>query len=121
MFAAAASRGNFIKALINGFITLVGIVYMTNAFAVPLTEAAALANYAIPTGIILVSSLDLGANLLIFILVMPIIAFATGNPMGAIVPIVFGVIYVLAWLYAKDQPVELAKKLQAEEEVAAEA
>ena len=116
MFAAAASRGNFIKTIFNGLISLAGILYMTNAFALPLTEAAKLANYAIPAGILLVSSLDLGSNILIFILVMPIIAFATGNPAGAIVPLIFGVIYVVAWLYAKDQPVKLANQIRENEE-----
>lgn len=118
MFAAAASRGNFIKTIFNGLISLIGILYMTNAFAVPLTEAASLANYAIPAGILLVSSLDLGSNILIFVLVMPIIAFATGNPTGAIVPLVFGVIYVLAWIYAKDQPGILAKQILEKEDYA---
>jgi len=111
MYAASASRGNIVKTIINGLITLIGILYLTNAFAEPLTEAASLANYAIPAGIVLVSSLDVGANILIFILVMPIIAFATGNPTGAIVPLVFGVIYVLSWIYAKDQPAKLAQQI----------
>jgi len=108
MFAAAASKGNFVKTILNGLVSLVGIMYMTNEFAVPLTEAALLSNYVMPAGILLVSSLDLGSNLLIFILVMPIIAFATGNPIKAVVPIVFGIIYILAWWYAKDQPKKLA-------------
>lgn len=112
MFAAAASRGNIVKTILNGLIVIVGIMYMTNAFAVPLTEAAKLANYAIPAGVLLVSSLDLGSNILIFILVMPIIAFATGNPGGAVVPLIFGVIYCLAWIYARDQPVKIAKKIE---------
>jgi PTS system galactitol-specific IIC component len=119
MFAAAASKGNIVKTILNGLICIAGIMYMTSAFAVPLTEAAKLANYVIPTGVLLVSSLDLGSNILIFILVMPIIAFTTGNPAGAIVPAIFGVIYVLAWFYARDQPVRIAKQIEdAQSEVA---
>ena len=114
MFAAAASKGNIVKTLLNGLICLVGILYMTNGFAVPLTEAAHLAKYVFPVGVVLLSALDVGANLLIYIMVMPIIAFATGKPALAIVPIIMGVVWCLAWYYAKDQPVKLAKELEEE-------
>ena len=114
MYAAAASRGNIWKTILNGMICIVGIMYMTNAFAAPLTQAAQLAHYAMPAGVLLVSSLDVGSNILLFMLVMPIVAFATGNPSGAIVPLIFALVYVLAWIYARDQPTKIAKKIEEE-------
>ena len=112
MFAAAASRGNLIKTILNGLISVVLIVYVTNAFAIPLTEAAKTINYAIPAGIVLLSSLDAGSHILPYIIILPIVSFAAGKPALAVVPIIIGVIYFLAWFYAKDQPVKLAKKLE---------
>ncbi|MGC8721953.1 MAG: PTS galactitol transporter subunit IIC [Caldisericaceae bacterium] len=114
MFAAAASRGNVIKTILNGLISVVLIVYITNAFAVPLTEAAKTISYAIPAGIVLVSSLDAGSHILPYILILPIVSFAAGKPGLAVIPIVIGIIYFLAWFYAKDQPVKIAAKLEEE-------
>jgi len=116
MFAAMASRGNILKTILNSLITIGGIMFLTNAFAPYLTEAAKLVGFAIPAGMVLISSLDLGSNVLLFILVMPIIAFATGKPNLAIAPIIVGIIYFLAWLYARDQPTKLAKKCEEEKQ-----
>jgi PTS system galactitol-specific IIC component len=115
MFAAAASRGNVIKTILNGLISVVLVVYITNAFALPLTEAAKTINYAIPAGVILVSSLDAGSHILPYILIVPIVSFAAGKPSQAIIPIIIGIVYFLAWLYAKDQPVKIAEKLEEEQ------
>lgn len=112
MFAAAASRGNLLKTLLNGLISVVLVVYITNAFAIPLTEAAKSVNYAIPAGVTLVSSLDAGSHILPYIIILSIVSFTTGNPGNAIIPIIIGIIYFLAWFYAKDQPVEIAKKME---------
>jgi PTS system galactitol-specific IIC component len=117
MFAAMASRGNILKTIFNSLITIVGILYIANAFAAPLTEAAKLVGFAIPAGMVLISSLDVGSNILLFILVMPIIGFASGKPTLAIIPIIIGVIYALAWFYAKDQPVKLAQKIKEDQEI----
>jgi PTS system galactitol-specific IIC component len=115
MFAAAASRGNVIKTILNGLISVALIMFITNAFAVPLTEAAKTISYAIPAGVVLVSSLDAGSHILPYILILPIVSFAAGKPGSAIVPIIIGIVYFLAWFYAKDQPVKIAAKLEEEQ------
>lgn len=112
MWAAAASRGNVIKTFLNGLVSVILVMYITNAFAVPLTEAAKAINYAIPAGILLVSSLDAGGHILPFIIILPIVAFASGQPVMAIVPIIIGVLYFLAWYYAKDQPTKIVQKME---------
>lgn len=116
MWAAAASRGNVIKTILNGLISVILVVYITNAFAIPLTEAAKTINYAIPAGIVLVSSLDAGSHILPYIIILPIVSFAAGKPSQAIVPIIIGIIYFLAWYYAKDQPLRIAKQIEEEKE-----
>ncbi|MGB9779573.1 PTS galactitol transporter subunit IIC [Caldanaerobacter sp.] len=115
MWAAAASRGNVIKTFLNGLVSVILVMYITNAFAVPLTDAAKAINYAIPAGVVLVSSLDAGGHILPFIVILPIVAFASGKPEMAIVPIIIGILYFLAWYYAKDQPVKIVQKMDLEE------
>lgn len=114
MWAAAASRGNVIKTFLNGLVSVILVMYITNAFAVPLTDAAKAINYAIPAGVVLVSSLDAGGHILPFIVILPIVAFASGKPEMAIVPIIIGILYFLAWYYAKDQPVKIVEKMDSE-------
>lgn len=116
MWAAAASRGNVIKTFLNGIVSVILVMYITNAFAVPLTDAAKAINYAIPAGILLVSSLDAGGHILPYIIILPIVAFASGQPNMAIVPIIIGVLYFLAWYYAKDQPTKIVQKMESESE-----
>lgn len=111
MWAAAASRGNVIKAFLNGLVSVGLVLYITNAFAMPLTEAAKAINYSIPAGVVLVSSLDAGGHILPFIIILPIVAFALGKPAMAAIPIALGVLYFLAWYYAKDQPVKITEKM----------
>jgi hypothetical protein len=62
-----------------------------------------------------VSSLDAGSHILPYILIVPIVSFAAGKPSQAIIPIIIGIVYFLAWLYAKDQPVKIAEKLEEEQ------
>ncbi|MBE3519250.1 MAG: PTS galactitol transporter subunit IIC [Firmicutes bacterium] len=111
MWAAAASRGNVIKTFLNGLFSVGLVMYITNAFAVPLTEAAKAINYSIPAGVALVSSLDAGGHILPFIIILPIVALASGQPAMAGIPVVIGVLYFAAWYYAKDQPAKIAEKL----------
>lgn len=116
MWAAAASRGNIIKTFLNGLANIILVLYITNAFAQPLTQAAIAINYSIPAGITLVSSLDAGSHILPFIIILPIVAFASGQPEMAVVPVIIGILYFLAWYYARDQPVKIAQKIEASTE-----
>ena len=115
MYSAAASRGNVVKTFFNALVVIALILYMTNVFAGPLTEAAKSINYTLPAGALLVSSLDAGAHLITFIIAVPIIAFSLGKPSMAIAPIILGILFVLSWWYAKDQPKKLTEKIIEEE------
>jgi PTS system galactitol-specific IIC component len=111
MFAAAASKGNLIKTFINGSISSLLLLALTSSFAEPLTEAAAMVEYALPAGVLLVSSLDVGAHLLPWMIVMPVVGIVTGQTTMIIVPLVIIVLWVLAWIYSRDMPEKLAKEL----------
>lgn len=112
MWTAAASSGNMVKTFFNGLVVLALILYMQNAFAAPLTQAAGMIGYALPAGILLASSLDAGGHILPFILIMPVVAIMSGNPVEAVIPVIMGIIYFAAWYYARDQPKLIAEKLE---------
>lgn len=111
MFAAAASKGNLVKTFINGSISSLLLLALTSSFAEPLTEAAAMVEYALPAGVLLVSSLDVGAHLLPWMIVMPVVGIVTGQTTMIIAPLVIIVLWILAWVYSRDMPEKLAKEL----------
>ncbi|MFN2112332.1 MAG: PTS transporter subunit IIC, partial [Anaerolineales bacterium] len=111
MFAAAASKGNLVKTFINGSISSLLLLALTSSFAEPLTEAAAMVEYALPAGVLLVSSLDVGAHLLPWMIVMPVVGIVTGQTTMIVVPLVIIVLWVLAWIYSREMPEKLAKEL----------
>ncbi len=114
MFAAAASKGNLMKTFINGTLTSVLVLALTSSFAEPLTEAAQLVNYALPAGMVLVSSVDVGAHLLPWLIVLPVVGFVTGQPTLIIAPAIVGVLWIASWIYAHDMPQKLADELEKE-------
>jgi PTS system galactitol-specific IIC component len=111
MFAAAASKGNLWKTLINGTLSSILLLVLTTSFAEPLTEAAKFVEYGLPAGVLLVSSLDVGAHLLPWMIVMPVVGIVTGQTAMVIFPVVIGVLWVLAWIYSRDMPEKLAREL----------
>jgi PTS system galactitol-specific IIC component len=112
MFAAAASKGNLVKTFINGSISSLLLLALTSSFAEPLTEAASMVEYALPAGVLLVSSLDVGAYLLPWMIVMPVVGIVTGQTTMIIAPAVIIVLWILAWIYSRDMPEKLAKELE---------
>ena len=112
MFAAAASKGNLLKTLINGTITSVLLLFVTTSYAQPLTEAAAYVNYALPTGMLLVSNLDSGANILPWFLIMIAVGIFTGQPSMIVAPAIIGALWIFCWIYAKDMPEKLTRELE---------
>ena len=120
MWAVAASKGNIVKSILN--IILINApfqIMIMSAFATPLTEAALSIHYALPAGILLASSLDAGAHILPFILTYPIFAAITHNTMGLIMSVLLGIIYIVAWIYARDMPKVITAELEKEEAAAA--
>ena len=111
MFAAAASKGNLWKTFINGTLASLLLLFVTTSFAEPLTEAAKFVEYGLPAGVLLVSSLDVGAHILPWMIIMPVVGIVIGNTTMIIVPIVIAVLWVLAWIYARDMPEKLAKEM----------
>lgn len=112
MFAAAASKGNLKKTFINGTITSILLLFLTSSFAQPLTDAAQFVNYALPAGMVLVSSLDAGAHVLPWIIVMPVVGIVTGQTGLIVAPVIIGILWVASWIYARDMPQKLADELE---------
>ena len=110
MWAAAASRGNLVKAIINGTITSLILLALTTSFAAPLTEAAKVVGYELPAGIVIASSLDAGAHILPWIIMMPFVGAMTGQAGLIVAAVVLGVVYAGCWYYAKDMPRKLAEE-----------
>ena len=108
---AAASKGNLWKTFINGTLSSLLLLFVTTSFAEPLTEAAQFVEYGLPAGVLLVSSLDVGAHLLPWMIVMPVVGIVIGNTAMIIVPVVIAVLWVLAWIYSRDMPEKLAREL----------
>ncbi len=111
MFAAAASKGNLWKTLINGTLSSLLLLFLMSSFAEPLTEAAKLVEYGLPAGVLLVSSIDVGAHLLPWMIIMPVVGIVIGNTSMIIIPLIIAVLWVAAWIYSRDMPEKLAKEL----------
>lgn len=111
MFAAAASKGNLWKTFINGTLSSLLLLFLVTSFAEPLTEAAKFVEYGLPAGVLLVSSIDVGAHLLPWLIIMPVVGIVIGQPTMIIVPLVIGILWVLAWIYSREMPEKLAKEL----------
>jgi PTS system galactitol-specific IIC component len=112
MFAAAASKGNLVKTFINGTLTSLLLLALTTAWAEPLTEAAKYVQYGLPAGMLLVSSVDVGAHLLPWLIVMPVVGIVTGQTTLIIAPVIIGVLWIAAWIYTKDYPKQLADEIE---------
>jgi len=111
MWAAAASRGNLVKTLLNGIIAAALSLYIMNVFSFPLTEAAVRIGYALPAGVTLVSSLDAGFHILPYVLITPIVAHANGDIPAMLIALIIGAIYFASWYYARDMPKVISEKL----------
>jgi len=111
MFAAAASKGNLWKTFINGTLSSLLLLFVTTSFAEPLTEAAQFVEYGLPAGVLLISSLDVGAHLLPWMIVMPVVGIVIGNTSMIIIPVVIAVLWALAWVYSRDMPEKLAREM----------
>lgn len=120
MWVAAGVRGNIAQTLIGGSFIALMVVYLTNMFAWPLTQAALQVNPAlIPTGLLLVSSLDAGAHVLPFFIIAIVLGITTGNWYFFIVGVLIAVTWFACWWWARDMPEivaeEIKKRLEGEE------
>jgi PTS system galactitol-specific IIC component len=110
MWAAAASKGNLVKTFINGTITSIIVLALTTSFAGPLTEAAKIIGFELPAGVVLASSLDAGAHILPWIIMMPLVGLMTGQTWLVVVSVLIGLFYAGCWYYAKDMPRKLSEE-----------
>ncbi len=112
MWSCAAAGGDIVRGGIGGFIIALLIMYFTNAFAGPLTAAAAVAGVAIPAGVTLVSSLDAGMHILPWIVMTIFMSAGTGDFVSLAIAVVAGILYVGCYFYAKEMPAKVAEELR---------
>jgi len=115
MWIAAGVRGNLASSLIGGLFIALFVVYLTNAFAWPLTEAAKVVDPTlIPAGVTLVSSLDAGGHVLPFFIIAIVLGIMTGNWYYLGVGLLIAVTWFGAWWYARDMPEIVAEEIRKE-------
>ena len=114
MWSMASAGGNLIRGLINGVIVSLLVMMFTNDFAGPLTEAGKAIGYEMPAGVSLVSSLDAGAHVFPWIVMMLFISAAKMDIKGLIKPLIAAVIYFGCWYWARDMPQKVKEELEAE-------
>lgn len=112
MWSCAAAGGDIVRGLLGGAVSAVLVMYITNAFAVPLTAAAVVAGVAIPAGMLFVSSLDAGGHIFPWIVMTLFMSVGTGDMTSLLIAAVFGVIYVACYFYAKEMPAKVAEELR---------
>ena len=113
MWVAAGVRGNIASSLIGGAIIALFVVYLTNMFAWPLTQAALEINpELVPAGLALVSSLDAGAHVLPFFIIAIVLGLMTGDLYYTIVGIIIAVTWFGCWWWARDMPEVVAEEIK---------
>ncbi len=112
MWSCAAAGGDILRGILGGAVSAVLVMYITNAFAAPLTAAAAVAKFAIPAGILWVSSLDAGGHIFPWIVMTIFMSAGTGNMSSLMIAVVAGVLYVGCYFFAKEMPEKVAKELR---------
>ena len=112
MWSCAAAGGDIVRGVLGGAVSAALVMYFTNAFAAPLTAAAAVAGFAIPAGILWVSSLDAGGHIFPWIVMTIFMSAGTGDMTTLMIAVVVGVLYVGCYFFAKEMPAKVAKELR---------
>ncbi|WP_208590046.1 PTS galactitol transporter subunit IIC [Gracilibacillus suaedae] len=107
IWAVAASRGNIIRGLINAIVTIMIVLFISTNIAELTTQMGQTVGFDMPEGSSLISGIDVGSHILVFILYN---LLDPSNPLF-ITAIIFGVIYALLWYWVRND----IKKQYAEE------
>lgn len=108
IWAVAASRGNIIRGLINSIVTVMIVLFIATNIAELTTKMGDAVGFAMPESSSLISGIDVGSHILVFIL------YNLLDPTSPlfITAIIFGVIYALLWYWVRnDIKKQYAKEL----------
>lgn len=112
IWGTAASRGNIIRGIINGIISMVMVFFIATNLAGLATTMGQAVHFTFPEGASMISGIDLGAHIVPWIIIK-ILDFK--NIFWMVVGLICAVIYGLLWLWVKNEPkkqVEEIKKAQ---------
>ncbi|MBO1001993.1 PTS galactitol transporter subunit IIC [Pseudogracilibacillus auburnensis] len=113
IWAVAASRGNIIRGLINAIITVMIVLFIATNLAELTTTMGQTVGFAIPEGANLISGIDVGSHILVFIFINLL------DPTNPLFYVAIGVaiIYALLWFWVRnDIKKQYAKEMGIEDQ-----
>ena len=113
IWAVAASRGNIVRGLINAIVTVMVVLWIATNIAGLVTTMGRGVGFDIPEGATLISGIDVGSHILVFIIINLL------DPTGPlfISALIFGIIYALLWFWVRnDIKKQYAKELGIEDQ-----
>ncbi|HWQ80190.1 MAG TPA: PTS transporter subunit IIC [Anaerovoracaceae bacterium] len=109
VWAVAASRGNIIRGLINGIVTMFLVFFLATTLAPLLTTMGHAVGFTFPEGAAQISSIDVGSHIIPWIIIQ---LMKFDNPamiaLGAGVAVIYGLIW---WYVRNDIKKQYAKEL----------
>ena len=112
VWAVAAARGNIVRGLLNGIVTMLIVLYLATEFAPLATEMGQAVGFDFPEGASLISGIDVGSHVIPWIIIK-LIDFR--NRTMFFVAIGVAVVYAALWLWVRND----IKKQYATEETEA--
>ncbi|GAB3055734.1 PTS galactitol transporter subunit IIC [Salinicoccus sesuvii] len=97
IWAVAASRGNIIRGIVNATVVMMIVFFIATNIAELTTTMGRSVGFDIPDGATLISGIDVGSHILVFIFIN---LLDPSNPLF-ITAIVFAVIYSLLWFWVR--------------------
>lgn len=113
IWAVAASRGNIIRGLINAIITVMIVLFIATNLAELTTTMGQTVGFAIPEGANLISGIDVGSHILVFI------AINLLDPTNSMfyVALASAAVYALLWYWVRnDIKKQFAKEMGIEDQ-----
>ena len=98
VWAVAAARGNIVRGLLNGIVTMLIVFYLATEFAPLATEMGQAVGFDFPEGASMISGIDVGSHLIPWIIIK-LIDFR--NSTMFFVAIGVAVVYSLLWLWVR--------------------
>ncbi|MXQ51486.1 PTS galactitol transporter subunit IIC [Salinicoccus hispanicus] len=97
IWAVAASRGNIIRGIVNATVVMMIVFFIATNIAELTTTMGRTVGFDIPDGATLISGIDVGSHILVFIFIN---LLDPSNPLF-ITAIIFAVIYSLLWFWVR--------------------
>ena len=109
VWAVAASRGNIVRGIFNGIITMLMVFFIATELAPFFTTMGKAVGFAFPQGANQISGIDAGSHVLLWIIIK-ILDFKT-SVLWSVIGVIVAVAYGLIWYWVKG---EIRKQFAAE-------